>query len=132
MDNKRLDSWFFMRPGFSTFHLEPDKDRQYLFGDRDRRQRDLVLGSLEESCYTKEGHKSAIYGDYGRGKTHQCFNIMHEIERRGLPLAPIYVKCSAYKSKEPFHSLFKELVLRHPTATIQRIASEYTQRVKNG
>ena len=37
--DKTMETWFFMRPGFSTFRLEPDKHRQYLFGQRDRRQR---------------------------------------------------------------------------------------------
>ena len=131
MNDKKLETWFFMRPGFSTFRLEPDKHRQYLFGERDRRQRDLVLGSIEEACYTKEGHKTAVYGDYGRGKTHQCFNIIYEVQRRNFPVIPIYIKCSAYKSKEPFYSLFKEMVLRQSTADLNRVATEYQRRVNN-
>jgi Cdc6-like AAA superfamily ATPase len=122
---KTMDSWFFMRPGFSTFRLEPDKHRQLLFGERDRRQRDTLLGALEEACYSKDGHKAAVFGDYGRGKTHQCHNIIFEIERRGLLLVPTYIKCSAYKSKEPFSSLFKEMVLKHPSSELQRVATEY-------
>ena len=132
MDTKTLDQWFFMRPGFATFRLEPDKHGQFLFGERDRRQRDLLLGSLEEACYSKEGHKAAVYGDFGRGKTHQCYNIIFEIGQRQLPLIPVYVKCSAYKSKEPFYTLFREFVSRHPATELNRVATEYQRRVNTG
>src|SRR3990172_4108869 len=127
--NKTMDSWFFMRAGFSTFRLEPDKHPHLLCGDRDRRQRDTLLGALEEACYSKDGHKAAIFGYYGRGKTHQCYNIIFEIQRRGLPLVPVYIKCSAYKSKEPFASLFKEMILKHSSSELQRIATEYQRLV---
>ena len=127
---KTMETWFFMRPGFSTFRLEPDKHRQYLFGQRDRRQRDVLLGPIEEACYSREGHKAAIYGDYGRGKTHQCHNIIYEVRRRQLPLVPVYIKCSAYKSKEPFASLFKEMISKHPSTELQRLAEEYQRRVQ--
>jgi hypothetical protein len=127
--SKTMDQWFFMRSGFTTFNLEPKTHSQYLFGERDRRQRDLLLGTLEEAGYSRDGHKAAIFGDYGRGKTHQCFNIMFEIRRRGMSIAPVYIKCSAYKSKEPFHSLFTEMVSSHSAETINRIATEYQRRV---
>jgi hypothetical protein len=129
---KSMDSWFFMRPGFNTFKLEPLRHKRYLFGKRDRRQRDLLLGTLEEAGYSQDGHKAAVYGDYGRGKTHQCYNIISEIERRGMGLVPVYVKCSAYKTKEPFDSLFREMVAGHTSTELHRVATEYQQRVLAG
>src|SRR2546428_13188875 len=100
--------WFFMRKGFDSFRLEPDKHRQLLLGKQDRAQRDPLLANLEEAAYALEGHKSVVYGDFGRGKTHQSKNIMWETQRRQLPIHPVYVKCTEYKSKEPFSSFFKE------------------------
>lgn len=129
---KALDKWFFMRPGFNTFRLEPEKHRHLMFGQRDRKLRDLLLGSIEESCFSKEGHKATVYGDYGRGKTHQCHNIIYEIGKRGLPLVPVYIKCPAWKSKEPFHSLFKEMITRHRSDELRRIATEYEKMVQAG
>src|SRR2546430_5007595 len=101
--------WFFMRRGFESFRLEPDKHRQLLLGKLDRSQRDHLLDNLEEAALALEGHKSVVYGDFGRGKTHQSKNIMWEIKRRKLPIYPVYFKCTEYKSKEPFSSLFKGL-----------------------
>jgi hypothetical protein len=130
--DKTIDKWFFMRPGFTTFRLEPDKHRQFMFGHQDRQLRDLLLGSIEESCFSKEGHKATVYGDYGRGKTHQCHNIIYEIERRNLPLVPTYIKCPAWKSKEPFQSLFKEMITRHRSEDLRRVATEYEKLVQSG
>jgi hypothetical protein len=130
--NKQMDKWFFMRPGFTRFRLEPDTDPQYLFGASDRRRRDSLLESLQEACFSKDGHKAAIYGDYGRGKTHQCKNIIYEIKRQNLPIKPVYIKCGAYGSKEPFHKLFGELVLHHRTDELQQVASKYHLMVQQG
>ncbi len=130
--NKQMDKWFFMRPGFTRFRLEPDTDPQYLFGASDRRRRDNLLGAIEEACYSKDGHKAAIYGDYGRGKTHQCKNIIYEIKRQNLPIKPVYIKCGAYGTKDPFHKLFSEMVLKHHTEEIQQVASKYHQLVQQG
>jgi hypothetical protein len=127
-----MADWFFMRPGFETFLLEPEKHARYVFGDRDREQRNHLLDSLEEAGYSHDGYKAAVFGDYGRGKTHQCHNLVHEIKRRGLHFIPVYVKCGAFKKKEPFNSFFRELLFRHSIEQIQQVATEYQRRVVAG
>src|SRR5438270_13872149 len=99
---KTLKDWFFMREGFDTFRFEPDKHRQYLFGMPERRQRDVLLDEIEQSTYSNDGQKAVLFGDYGRGKTHICHNLEYVISKRELAVLPIYVKCPAFKSKEPF------------------------------
>jgi hypothetical protein len=128
--DKTMNSWFFMRPSVSTFRLEPDKHRQFLFGSNERRQRNYLLGELEGASYSNDGHKAVVFGDYGRGKTHMCQNLAFEIERRHMKLLPVYIKCSAYKAKEPFESLFKEMVTRHSTEDVNRVATEYVRMTK--
>ncbi len=132
MTDKRMADWFFMRPGFDTFLLEPERHARYVFGSGDREQRDHLLESLEEAGYSHDGYKAAVIGDYGRGKTHQCHNLIHEIRRRGLRFVPVYVKCGAFKKKEPFNSFFKEMVFRHSIEQIQQVATEYQRRVMAG
>lgn len=132
MTDKRMADWFFMRPGFETFLLEPEKHARYVFGDRDREQRNHLLDSLEEAGYSHDGYKAAVFGDYGRGKTHQCHNLVYEIKRRGLHFIPVYVKCGAFKKKEPFNSFFRELLFRHSIEQIQQVATEYQRRVVAG
>lgn len=124
--------WFFMRKGFDTFRLEPNKHRQLLFGPHDRALRDQLLASLEQAAYALEGHKSVVYGDFGRGKTHQSKNIIWEIRRRRLPLHAVYVKCTEYKSKEPFSSFFKEVILTLRSEDVQSMAEEYARRLRHG
>lgn len=114
-----------MREGFQTFRLEPDKHNFLLFGDRDRAQRDHLLDHLEEASYSLEGYKSVVIGDFGRGKTHQSRNIQFEIKRRNLSLRPVYVKCPEFKSKEPFATFFKEIVLGYQPEEINRLAQAY-------
>ena len=127
-----FNEWFFMRDGFTSFRLEPDKHRQFLFGQLDRDQRDHLLSRIEEASYSLEGHKSVVFGDYGRGKTHQCKNIIWEVGKRKLPVYPVYVKCTEYKSKEAFTSFFKDVILALPSDKIQAMAEEYARRLRKG
>lgn len=124
---RTINEFFFMRDGFQTFRLEPDKHNFLLFGSRDRAQRDHLLDHLEEASYSLEGYKSVVIGDFGRGKTHQSRNIQFEIKRRSLNLRAIYVKCPEFKSKEPFTTFFKEIVLGFRTEEINRLAQAYEQ-----
>lgn len=128
---KNLSNFFFMREGFQTFHLEPQKHNFLLFGKRDRAQRDHLLVHLEELSYSMEGYKSVVIGDFGRGKTHQSRNLEYEIKRRKLSLYPIYVKCTEFKTKEPFSTFFKELVLGIPTEVLNGMAQAYEGKVRS-
>ncbi len=129
---KTLNEYFFMRNGFQTFRLEPDKHSYLLVGKKDRGQRDHLLDRLEEASYSLEGYKSVVIGDFGRGKTHQSKNIEFEINRRKLKLHPIYVKCGEFKTKEPFSTFFKELVLSIKTEKINQLATDYQRGVNEG
>jgi len=129
---KTMTDFFFMRDGFETFRLEPEKHNFLLFGKQDRAQRDHLLDLLEEASYSLDGHKSVVIGDFGRGKTHRSKNLKYEIEQRELNLFPIYVKCIEFKAKEPFTSFFKELVLGIPTEHLQRLAKGYVEREAQG
>jgi hypothetical protein len=125
---KTMTDFFFMRDGFQTFRLEPEKHNFLLFGRADRSQRDHLLDHLEEASYSLEGYKSVVLGDYGRGKTHQSKNLEYEIDNRALRLYPIYVKCIEFKAKESFSTFFKELVTGIPTDSLKRLAQEYEER----
>jgi hypothetical protein len=126
---KTLASWFFLRPTITTFQLEPEQHPEFIFGTRERSQRDHLLGEIEGASFGDAGFKAVVFGDYGRGKTRMCQNLRFEIQRNGLRIAPIYVKCSSFTSKAPFHALFREMIMRHPTAEMTRIATEYGRLV---
>lgn len=132
LGTKTMESWFFMRPGFNTFMLDPEKHRHVLLSHKDRDDRDRLLREIEGATYSDDGFKAVIYGDYGRGKTHLAQNLAFLAEKRGMRVMPIYIKSAAYTSKEPFQNLFKEFVLRLPTEQVKRVAIEYRQRVDRG
>lgn len=129
---KTMTDFFFMRDGFQTFRLEPERHNFLLFGTRDRSQRNHLLDHLEEASYSLEGYKSVVLGDFGRGKTHQSKNLEYEIETRKLNLFPVYVKCIEFKAKEPFNTFFKELVMGLPVEHLQRLAKEYEDKRSKG
>ncbi|WP_316395209.1 hypothetical protein [Bradyrhizobium sp. 33ap4] len=129
---KSLASWFFLRPTITTFQLEPEQHPEFIFGTRERAQRDHLLGEIEGASYGDAGFKAVVFGDYGRGKTRMCQNLRFEIQRHQLRIFPIYVKCSSFTSKAPFHSLFREMIMRHSTADMTRIATEYGRLVAAG
>jgi len=126
---KTLASWFFLRPTITTFQLEPEQHPEFIFGTRERAQRDHLLGEIEGASFGDAGFKAVVFGDYGRGKTRMCQNLRFEIQRHGYRITPIYVKCSSFTSKAPFHALFREMVMRHPTTEITRLATEYGRLV---
>ncbi|MCL4688941.1 MAG: hypothetical protein KJ007_10240 [Burkholderiales bacterium] len=131
-EQKTMESWFFMRPGFNTFGLEPEKHRYVLLGEEDRRQRDSLLREIEGATFSNDGYKAVIFGDYGRGKTHLVHNLAFLAEQRGMKVMPIYIKSAAYTSKEPFQNIFKEFVLRIRAEDVKRVASEYRKYVEEG
>jgi hypothetical protein len=130
--DKKMESWFFMRPGFSKFKLEPDEHRQYLFGKKDRDIRNYLLEEIEGASYSKDGYKAVMFGDYGRGKTHICFNLIHEAAKKNLAVVASYVKCPEFSSKEPFESFFRGFITSHRSEELKRIAEEYTRMSQRG
>jgi hypothetical protein len=121
-----------MRPGFATFRIEPETHRQFLFGARERKQRNDLLGEIEGFSYGGEGFKAVIFGDYGRGKTHMCHNLEFEIKRSSMRIIPVYIKCSSFTSKAPFQTLFHEMITGLGTSEVKRIASSYAKLVSEG
>ncbi|MFL5352680.1 hypothetical protein [Archangium sp.] len=128
---KAMSQYFYMRPGFERFQLEPEANRKIVIGERDRRFRDDLLNAIEEGSYGLEGYTAVIYGDYGRGKTHEAHNIMYEVQERKLPVQVVYVKCHEFKAKEPFSSVFTQLLLQIGVESIRRVANEYHLRAEN-
>jgi hypothetical protein len=126
---KTLESWFFLRPTISTFQLEPEQHPEFIFGTSERKQRDHLYGEIEGASYGNAGFKAVVFGDYGRGKTRMCQNLRFEIQRHNLRITPVYVKCSSFTSKASFHILFREMIMRHSTTEMQRIATEYGKLV---
>jgi len=127
-----MRDWFFLRAGFDNFKLDPRQHHRILIGDFDRKRRDQLITMLDGAARARHGQKSVIFGDYGRGKTHLCHNLLYEVERRKLALAPVYIKCTEYESKEKFSSLFRDMVLGHQMKELRRIADAYVKKTEAG
>ena len=130
---KTIASWFFLRPTITTFQLEPEQHPEFIFGTRERAHRDHLLTEIEGAGFGDAGSKAVVFGDFWRGKTRMCQNLRVEIQRlANYEITPIYVKCSSFTSKAPFHALFRELIMRHSTADVKRVATEYARLVAAG
>lgn len=129
---KTMDSWFFLRPGFASFKITPETQPGLLFGTREQKKRDILLGEIEGACYSRAGYKAVVFGDYGRGKTHLSLNLKFKSARDGLGVVPIYLKCSAYTAKEPFSTLFGQFLRELNLVDVRRVTTEYFKMVADG
>jgi hypothetical protein len=127
-----LSDALFLRPGFRDLRLEPETHSRFLFGERDRQLRNELLDGIEESHLGGEGQKAVRAGDYGRGKTHQSQNLIYEIERRGLPVKPVYVKCVEFRKNEPFATLFSQMIGALGTQEVNELAVAFQRKVAAG
>jgi hypothetical protein len=129
---KTLAEHFFLRPEFEKFALEPVANKRILIGEHDRKYRDVALNGLIEDASAGEGYKSVIFGDYGRGKTHEANNIQWEVERQKLPIVACYVKCHEYRAKEPFSSIFAPMIMALEPKRVNEVAEDYQRMVNRG
>src|SRR5258708_36195685 len=98
---KSLASWFFLRPTITTFQLEPEQHPEFIFGTRERSQRDHLLGEIEGASFGDAAFKAVVFGDYGRGKARMSQNLRFETQRHSLRIGPRYVQCSSFTSHAP-------------------------------
>jgi hypothetical protein len=129
---KTMTDWYFLREGFYSFDIKPETEPGLLFGQRERRERDHLRDEIEGSCYARAGYKAAVFGDYGRGKTHLCLNLRFVVQQDDLPVIPIYVKCSAFTAKEPFSTLFGQFIQQMNVADLRRVTTAYLEKVAEG
>lgn len=128
---KTLSENFFLRPGFEGFQLAPEDHAKLLIGEHDRRHRDKILEALEDDCSSGEGYKAVIYGDFGRGKTHEARNIQWELENQKVPVYARLVTCHEFKAKESFSSLFAMMLQGLGAKEVNRVAEEYLRRARD-
>jgi hypothetical protein len=128
----KMADHLFLRPGFNDLSLVPETHSQFMFGEKDRQLRDELLECIEEGHVGGEGHKAVRAGDYGRGKTQQSHNLVYEIKRRGLPIRPVYVKCTEFKKNEPFSTLFADMVMKLGTQEVKQLTHDFQNLVGTG
>ena len=105
-----IKDYFYLRPEFDSFSFIPERDGAFLFGEKDQKIAQSLLGLIEDWGCSMEGPKGVLFGDYGRGKTHLCHHLCNQIPKQSLPFLPYYCKLSAYKKKEPFSSFVGALI----------------------
>ncbi len=87
-----LGEWFCLSAGRESFTINPETDRQHLFGDK--QWAEDIKRHLQRSLVLNEPVRLVWVGQYGIGKTHRLFHTVHLVETEPMDFLPVYVVCA--------------------------------------
>ncbi len=120
--------WFCLKPGRENFHIDPDRDHQFLFGKGE--WTDDIDARLRRALALKEPVRIVWWGQYGIGKTHRLKFTEHWIAERGLDLYPVHVVCRDIEEKSTFERLHYDLVNNLCRERMQPFVARYMHKVE--
>jgi hypothetical protein len=122
--------WFCLKPGRENFHVDPDRDHQFLFGKGE--WRDDIDARLRRSLALREPVRLVWWGQYGIGKTHRLKFMEFWIKERGLQLYPVHVVCRDIDEKSTFDRLHYDLVNNLGRERMQPLVAKYFRKLEEG
>lgn len=122
--------WFCLRAGRENFHVDPDRDHQFLFGKSE--WKDDIDARLRRVLALKEPVRLVWWGQYGIGKTHRLKFMDYWITDRGLSLYPVHVVCRDIDEKSTFDRLHYDLVNNLGRDRMQPLVTKYLRRLEEG
>lgn len=122
--------WFCLNPGRENFHVDPDRDHQFLFGKGE--WKDDIDGRLRRALALKEPVRLVWWGQYGIGKTHRLKFTEFWIRDRNLDLYPVHVVCRDIEEKSTFDRLHYDLVNNLGRERMQPLVAKYIQKLDAG
>lgn len=122
--------WFCLRAGRENFHVDPDRDHQFLFGKGE--WKDDIDSRLRRVLALKEPVRLVWWGQYGIGKTHRMKFMDYWITDRCLALYPLHVVCRDIDEKSTFERLHYDLVNNLGRERMQPLVTRYFRRLEEG
>ncbi len=122
--------WFCLRPGRENFHIDPDRDHEYLFGKSEWKED--IDARLRRVLALREPVRLVWWGQYGIGKTHRLKFMDFWIRYRKLDLYPVHVVCRDIEEKSSFSRLHYDLVNNLGRERMQPMVAKYIQRLDAG
>lgn len=122
--------WFCLQTGRENFHVDPDRDHQFLFGKGE--WRDDIDARLRRSLALREPVRLVWWGQYGIGKTHRLKFTEYWIERNKLGFFPVHVVCRDIEEKSTFDRLHYDLVNNLDRERMQPLISRYVRKLNEG
>ena len=125
-----LGEWFCLSAGRESFAINPERDREHLFGDR---QWAADVGRhLQRSLVLNQPVRLVWVGQYGIGKTHRLFHTIHIVETEPMKLLPVYVVCADIGEKSGFTRLHYQLVNELGYDQVRGWTHRYLRRLEDG
>lgn len=121
--------WFCLKPGRENFHVDPDRDHQFLFGKGE--WKDDIDARLRRVLALKEPVRLVWWGQYGIGKTHRLKFTEFWIRERGLDLYPVHVICRDIEEKSTFDRLHYDLVNNLGRERMQSLVAKYFRKLED-
>ncbi|MGF1885755.1 hypothetical protein L4D13_06400 [Photobacterium profundum] len=108
MRKKIFPDWFCLIDGRNNFQIEPYRDREFLFGNSE--WRDKIEHYLYKADLLSMALRLIFWGQYGIGKTHLLRYLQYIIENSDYPYETYYLHASDIQDKTGFEHLLYEMV----------------------
>jgi hypothetical protein len=122
--------WFCLNSDRENFHVDPDRDHQFLFGKAE--WKDDIDSRLRRSLALKEPVRLVWWGQYGIGKTHRLKYMEYWMRERQLRLYPVHVVCRDIDEKSTFDRLHYDLVNNLGRERMQPLVAKYFRKLEEG
>src|SRR5712691_6016928 len=119
--------WFCLKPGRENFHVDPDRDHEFLFGKGE--WKDDIDARLRRALALKEPVRLVWWGQYGIGKTHRLKFTEYWMREKKLLLYPIHVVCRDIEEKSTFDRLHFDLVNNLGRERMQPLVAKYIHKL---
>src|SRR4051812_37269953 len=114
MSDAVFAEWFCLNDGRVNFQIRPDRDHQFMFGNKGWREQ--IHRELKRALLLHTPVRIVWWGDYGIGKTQRLRYMEHlintEFADRTPSFYPVVVTTRDLQDKSGFEQLHYELVNR--------------------
>lgn len=130
MTQADFPTWFCLSSGRRNFHVDPVRDRAFLFGEAtwetdidNRLRRAQLLG---------EPVRLVWWGQHGIGKTHRLRHTEHLVSKGNYKYVTSYVVASDIQDKTGFDRLHYELMTSLDKDRMRQMVSSFLLKLRNG
>jgi len=119
--------WFCLKSNRENFHIDPDRDHQFLFGKSEWKSD--IDARLRRALALKEPVRLVWWGQYGIGKTHRLKFTEYWMHEKKLLLYPVHVVCRDIEEKSTFDRLHFDLVNNLGRERMQPLVAKYIHKL---
>ncbi len=131
MPDTSFAEWFCLKDGRANFQIRPDRDHQFMFGNK--QWRDQIHRELQRALLLHTPVRIVWWGDYGIGKTQRLRYMEHlintEFADRTPSFYPVVVTTRDLQDKSGFEQLHYELVSRLRFDEMRKATLSYAKKL---